>query len=79
MRHELRVAEEQRELSFNNLKRRGKKVGIIFPRVEYTYRFDSNIICIHICDLLVTGLRRFQCERILYDVRSKLLWNFVYA
>lgn len=26
MRHELRVAEEQRELSLNNSKRRGKKV-----------------------------------------------------
>lgn len=27
MRHELRVAEEQRELSLNNSKRRGKKVN----------------------------------------------------
>jgi len=27
MRHELRVAEEQRELSLNNSKRRGKKVS----------------------------------------------------
>lgn len=41
MRHELRVSEEQRELSLNNSKRRGKKVGIMFPRVKYTYRFDS--------------------------------------
>lgn len=38
MRHELRVAEEQRELSLNNSKRRGKKVRIIFSRrVEYMY------------------------------------------
>lgn len=28
MRHELRVAEEQRELSLTNSKRRGKKVNI---------------------------------------------------
>lgn len=28
MRHELRVAEEQRELSLTNSKRRGKKVSI---------------------------------------------------
>jgi len=29
MRHELRVAEEQRELSLNNSKRRGKKVKTV--------------------------------------------------
>jgi len=34
MRHELRVAEEQRELSLNNSKRRGKKVRVMSPRKE---------------------------------------------
>lgn len=36
MRHELRVAEEQRELSLTNSKRRGKKVN--------TYKYNKLIL-----------------------------------
>lgn len=45
MRHELRVAEEQRELSLNNSKRRGKKVKLIsFSRKsEYTFRVRHRV------------------------------------
>ncbi|KAL0100834.1 hypothetical protein PUN28_019310 [Cardiocondyla obscurior] len=42
MRHELRVAEEQRELSLNNSKRRGKKVSIDFNVREYCTMCDLN-------------------------------------
>ncbi|XP_014478148.1 PREDICTED: zinc finger protein on ecdysone puffs [Dinoponera quadriceps] len=42
MRHELRVAEEQRELSLNNSKRRGKKVSVDFNVREYCTMCDLN-------------------------------------
>ncbi|XP_020708477.2 zinc finger protein on ecdysone puffs isoform X2 [Athalia rosae] len=42
MRHELRVAEEQRELSLNNSKRRGKKVSVDLNVREYCTMCDLN-------------------------------------
>ncbi|XP_012233540.1 zinc finger protein on ecdysone puffs [Linepithema humile] len=42
MRHELRVAEEQRELSLNNSKRRGKKVSVDLSTREYCTMCDLN-------------------------------------
>ncbi|RLU15496.1 hypothetical protein DMN91_012490 [Ooceraea biroi] len=42
MRHELRVAEEQRQLSLNNSKRRGKKVSVDFNVREYCTMCDLN-------------------------------------
>lgn len=42
MRHELRVAEEQRELSLTNSKRRGKKVSVDLNVREYCTMCDLN-------------------------------------
>ncbi|KAL7307053.1 hypothetical protein TKK_0000794 [Trichogramma kaykai] len=42
MRHELRVAEEQRELSLNNSKRRGKKLNVDLNVREYCTMCDLN-------------------------------------
>lgn len=80
MRHELRVAEEQRELSLNNSKRRGKKVRIMSLRKELnTYTHLIVTVFVSIYDFLIAGFCRFQRERILYDVRSELLRNLIYA
>lgn len=69
MRHELRVAEEQRELSLNNSKRRGKKVRESYLLEELNIDFlINNILYIYVYNVLITGLCGFQCERILYNV-----------
>ncbi|XP_063986364.1 zinc finger protein on ecdysone puffs [Diachasmimorpha longicaudata] len=42
MRHELRIAEEQREMSLNNSKRRGKRVAVDLNVREYCTMCDLN-------------------------------------
>ncbi|RLU15596.1 hypothetical protein DMN91_012590 [Ooceraea biroi] len=49
MRHELRVAEEQRQLSLNNSKRRGKKVSVDFNVREYCTMCDLNFYGTCLC------------------------------
>lgn len=81
MRHELRVAEEQRELSLNNSKRRGKKVEFkfLFFLEKCRKSKDTFVHTVNTHNIRFIGLCRLQRQGVLYDVRLELLWDLVNA